>query len=73
MECNQHRFRKDNKKTNINKVVVQNKHVTDKKAIPNFFNEYLVNVGYNLNSKFIARNNNHVGKYIIKNIKSAFF
>ena len=43
-----------------------------KKTIPNLFNDY-VNVGYNLNSKFIARNNNHVGKYIIKNIKSAFF
>ena len=37
------------------------------------FNDYFVNVGHNLNSKFIARNNNHVGKYIIKNIKSAFF
>ena len=36
------------------------------------FNYYFVNVGYNLNSKFSARNNNHVGKYIIKNIKSAF-
>ena len=44
-----------------------------RKAIPNLFNDYFVNVGHNLNSKFIARNNNHVGKYIIKNIKSAFF
>ena len=64
---------KDNKKTNINKIVVENKCVTDEKAIPNLFNDYFVNVGHNLNSKFIARNNNHVGKYIIKNIKSAFF
>ena len=61
------------KKTNINKIVVDNKLVTDEKTIPNLFNDYFVNVGYNLNSKFIARNNNHVGKYITKNIKSAFF
>ena len=64
---------KDNKKTNINKIVVENKHVTDEKAIPILFNDHFVDIGYNLNSKFIARNNNHVGKYIIKNIKSAFF
>ena len=32
-----------------------------------------VNVGYNLNKTFISRKNNHVGKYIVKNIKSVFF
>ena len=37
------------------------------------FNDYFVNVGHNLNSKFITHTNNHVGNYIVNNIKSAFF
>ena len=64
---------KEKKKTNVSKIVVDDKCISDEKVIPDLFNDYFVNVGYNLNTKFISRKNNHVGKYIVKNIKSAFF
>ena len=64
---------KEKKKTVIKKVMDGNTCVTEEKKISDLFNDYFVNVGYNLNTKFVTRKNNHVGKYIVKNIKTAFF
>ena len=45
---------------------------TAKNLIPEIFNEYFVNVGYNINRTFVPGRKN-IGKYITKNKKSAFF
>ena len=64
---------KEKQQTIVNKIIANNEVVTDKKLIPEFFNNYFVKVGSKLNSEFTTCDKKHIGKYIKKNEKSAFF
>ena len=59
--------------TNIKEINKNKTVITDKNDISNNFNEYFVDVGYNLNCKFDCFDDSECIKYIDMNDKSMFF